>query len=191
MAVVMVAAVVMVPVVMLVATVAAAAITVQWRAVTAAAMVITAQWRAMTAVTLMGGPPEGVDRDSRREARVAITVTVIDSETMLIATDTRSGTTAATGSTIGALRSATMTTTLTAFITVIGYSGTVFGSGFTVPITTPTTIAGGCAAKPSSPEVPIGGVAITTAWATTNRARCLGATCGLRCSRGNAPLFLY
>ena len=96
----------------------------------------------------MGGPPEGVDRDSRREARVAITVTVIDSETMLIATDTRSGTTAATGST-GALRSATMTTTLTAFITVIAYSGTVFGSGFTVPITTPTTIVGGYADRPS------------------------------------------
>src|SRR5262245_42574254 len=111
----------------------------------------------------MGGPPEGVDRDSRREARVAITVIVIDSETMLIATDTRSGTTAATGSTIGALRSATMTTTLTAFITLIGYSGPVFGCGFTVPITTPTTIVGGCAGRPSLRGVRIGGAAITTA----------------------------
>src|SRR5215510_11385769 len=80
---------------------------------------------------------------------------------MLIATDSRSDTTAETASSTGALRSATTTTTLTAFITVIGYSGTVFGSGFTVPITTPTTIVGGCAGRPSLRGVRIGGAAIT------------------------------
>ena len=50
---------------------------------------------------------------------------------------------------------------------VIGYLGTVFGSGFTVPITTPTTIAGGCADRPSLRGVRIGGAAITTASAIT------------------------
>ena len=78
----------------------------------------------------------------------------------------RSGTTAATGSSTGALRSATTTTTLTAFITVIAYLGTVFRSGFTVPIT-PTTIVGGCADRPSLRGVRIGGAAITTASAIT------------------------
>src|SRR5690348_300889 len=66
---------------------------------------------------------------------------------ILIATE-RSGTTAATGSSTGALRSAATTTDLTAFFTVIAYLGTVFRSGFTVPIT-PTTIVGGCADRPS------------------------------------------
>src|SRR5262245_22678305 len=85
--------------------------------------------------------------------------------------DLSSATTMATviGSITVALRSATtiMTTTLTASITVIGCLGTVFGSGPTVPITTATTIVGGCADRPSLRGVRIGGAAITTASAIT------------------------
>src|SRR5262245_50597746 len=124
-----------------------------------AALVIPVRWRVVTVVGM--GPGVTVillarawaDPGSQKVAFMAMSVVIAAGSqnvmSMLIATDSRSDTTAETASSIGALRSATTTTTLTAFITVIGYSGTVFGSGFTVPITTPTTIVGGYADRPS------------------------------------------
>ena len=130
------------------------AITAQWRAVTAAAMAITAQWRAMTAAATAMPGPGGVDQGSPRAARVAISSTVI-------VIDSLSVTTVGIGSSTAASR--TEATTLTASIIGIGYLGTASGSGPTAPITTPTTIAGGYADRPSLRGARIGGAAITTA----------------------------
>jgi hypothetical protein len=133
-------------------TAAAMAITAQWRAVTAAAMAITAQWRGMTAAALLG--PGEVDRGSQKAARVAVS-------SMVIVIDSLSVTTVGIGSSIAGSR--TEATTLTASIIGTGYLGTVSGSGSTAPITTPTTIAGGYADRPSLRGARIGGAAITTA----------------------------
>jgi hypothetical protein len=70
-------------------------------------------------------------------------------------------TTVGIGSSIAGSR--TEATTLTASIIGTGYLGTVSGSGSTAPITTPTTIAGGYADRPSLRGARIGGAAITTA----------------------------
>jgi hypothetical protein len=128
------------------------AIPAQWRGATAAAMGITAQWRGMTAAALLG--PGEVDRGSQKAARVAVSSTVI-------VIDSLSVTTVGIGSSTAALRSGTMT--LTASIIGIGYLGTASGFGSTAPITTPTTIAGGYADRPSLRGARIGGAAITTA----------------------------
>ena len=115
-------------------------------------MGITAQWRGMTAAALLG--PGEVDRGSQKAARVAVSSTVI-------VIDSLSVTTVGIGSSTAALRSGTMT--LTASIIGIGYLGTASGFGSTAPITTPTTIAGGYADRPSLRGARIGGAAITTA----------------------------
>jgi hypothetical protein len=79
-------------------------------------------------------------------------------------------TTAAIASNTVALRSAA--TTLTAFMVVIGYLGMAYGSGFTVPITTPmAATATGFASKRSRPAALIGGRGTTLAWDITN-SRC-------------------
>ena len=128
------------------------AIPAQWRGATAAAMAITAQWRAVTAAALLG--PGEVDRGSQKAARVAVS-------SMVIVIDSLSVTTVGIGSSIAGLR--TEATTLTASIIGIGYLGTASGSGPPAPITTPTTIAGGYADRPSLRGARIGGAAITTA----------------------------
>ena len=79
-----------------------------------------------------------------------------------IATATMATATMATA--IVALPSATMIaiTTLTTMV-AIAFSGMASGSGYMVPTTIPTTIAGGCVNGPLLPGTHIGGVAITTA----------------------------
>src|SRR5215475_7015775 len=109
-------------------------------AATVAMLAIPAQWHGATAAATAMSGPEGVSRGSPRAAKAAISSTVI-------VIDSLSVTTVGIGSSTAASQSAAMT--LTASIIAIGYLGTASGFGSTAPITTPTTIAGGYADRPS------------------------------------------